>query len=132
VGAELTDLFNTLTGYSRQTAYRRLLVAPQGVRAGLVERIEREADRARAGEPALIQFKANGLVDDQVVDALYRASSAGVDVDLVIRGMCTLRPGVPGLSERIRVRSILGRFLEHSRIYRFGAEPASAEYWIGS
>ena len=132
VGADLTDLFNTLTGYSRQTAYRRLLVAPHGIRDGLTERIDAEAAKARAGEPALIQIKANALVDNQVVDALYRASSAGVRVDLLIRGMCTLRPGVPGLSENIRVRSILGRFLEHSRIYRFGADAATADFWIGS
>jgi polyphosphate kinase len=132
VGADLTDLFNTLTGYSRQTAYRRLLVAPHGIRSGLVERIEAEAAKARAGEPALLQFKVNAIVVDQVVDALYRASQAGVHVDLLIRGMCTLRPGVPGLSDNIRVRSILGRFLEHSRIFRFGADPVTAELWIGS
>jgi polyphosphate kinase len=131
-GADLTDLFNTLTGYSRQTAYRQLLVAPHGVRSGLTERIEAEVAKARAGEPALIQLKANGFVDDQLCDALYRASAAGVRVDLVIRGMCTLRPGVPGLSENIRVRSILGRFLEHSRIYRFGADVETAEFWTGS
>jgi polyphosphate kinase len=132
VGADLTDLFNTLTGYSRQTAYRQLLVSPYGVRSGLAKRIDGEIAKARAGEPALVQIKANSLVDDELVDALYRASIAGVRVDLVIRGMCTLRPGVPGLSDNIRVRSILGRFLEHSRIYRFGAEPDTAEYWIGS
>jgi polyphosphate kinase len=132
IGADLTDLFNTLTGYSRQTTYRRLLVAPHGIRAGLLERIEAQAALARAGQPALIQIKANALVADQVVDALYRASQAGVRIDLLIRGMCTLRPGVPGLSERIRVRSILGRFLEHSRIFRFGADPRTAEFWIGS
>src|SRR5690606_38268835 len=132
VGADLTDLFNTLTGYSRQTSYRRLLVAPYGIREGLQARIEAEIAKARAGEPALLQFKMNALVDDQFVDALYRASQAGVQVDLLVRGMCTLRPGVPGLSERIRVRSILGRFLEHSRIYRFGADAATADFWIGS
>jgi polyphosphate kinase len=132
VGADLTDLFNTLTGYSRQTGYRRLLVAPHSIRSGLIERIEAEAGKARAGQPALIQIKANALVADQIVDALYRASQAGVKVDLLIRGMCTLRPGVPGLSEHIRVRSILGRFLEHSRVFRFGADPQTAEFWIGS
>jgi polyphosphate kinase len=120
VGADLTDLFNVLTGYSRQTAYRRLLVAPYGVRSGIVERIEREIAHVRAGRPGLVQIKANSLVDEEIVDALYRASRAGVDVDLLIRGICTLRPGVPGLSERIRVRSIVGRFLEHSRVFRFG------------
>jgi polyphosphate kinase len=131
VGGDLTDLFNVLTGYSRQTSYRRLLVAPYGIRAGFVERIDREIEHARAGEPALVQIKVNALVDEQLVDELYRASRAGVRVDLVIRGMCTLRPGVPGLSENIRVRSILGRFLEHSRVFRFG-NGGSAEFWIGS
>jgi polyphosphate kinase len=131
VGADLTDLFNTLTGYSRQTAYRRLLVAPHGIRSGILERIDREIEHAKAGAPALIQIKANSLVDEQVVDALYRASEAGVRVDLIIRGMCTLRPGVPGMSENIRVRSILGRFLEHSRAFRFGNNGES-EFWIGS
>lgn len=132
IGADLTDLFNTLTGYSRQTAYRELLVAPHGIRSGLTERIESEVTKARAGEPALIQLKANSLVDNELVDTLYRASAAGVRADLVIRGMCTLRPQVPGLSDNIRVRSILGRFLEHSRIFRFGADDDSAELWIGS
>jgi polyphosphate kinase len=131
VGADLTDLFNTLTGYSRQTAYRRLLVAPHGIRNGILERIEREIAHARNGDPALIQMKANALVDERIVDALYRASRAGVQVDLIIRGMCTLKPGVPGLSENIRVRSILGRFLEHSRVYRFGNN-GETEFWIGS
>jgi polyphosphate kinase len=132
VGADLTDLFNTLTGYSRQTAYRELLVSPHGIRSGLTERIEREAARARAGAPALVQFKANSLVDGPMVDTLYRASAAGVRVELLIRGMCSLRPGIPGLSERIRVRSILGRFLEHSRVFRFGADDETAELWFGS
>jgi len=141
VGADLTDLFNVLTGYSRQTAYRRLLVAPHGVRSGIVDRIEREIEHVRAGRPGLVQIKVNSLVDEELTDALYRASQAGVDVDLVIRSICTIRPGVPGLSERIRVRSILGRFLEHSRVFRFGdgsvgsQSPAGApggEFWIGS
>jgi polyphosphate kinase len=131
VGADLTDLFNTLTGYSRQTSYRRLLVAPHGIRSGIIERIEREIEHARRGGEALVQIKANSLVDEQVVDALYRASQAGVKVDLIIRGMCTLKPGVAGLSENIRVRSILGRFLEHSRVFRFGNN-GSSEFWIGS
>ncbi|RKF27201.1 RNA degradosome polyphosphate kinase [Micromonospora globbae] len=131
IGADLTDLFNVLTGYSRQTAYRRLLVAPQGIRRGLVERIEREITHVRLGMPGLVQFKVNALVDEAVIDALYRASRAGVHVDLLIRGMCALRPGVPGLSENIRVRSILGRFLEHSRVFRFGND-GDGEIWIGS
>ncbi|BCJ58000.1 polyphosphate kinase [Micromonospora endophytica] len=131
IGADLTDLFNVLTGYSRQTAYRRLLVAPQGIRNGLVERIQREIAHVRLGMPGLVQFKVNALVDEEITDALYRASQAGVHVDLIVRGMCMLRPGVPGLSENIRVRSILGRFLEHSRIFRFG-NSGDAEFWIGS
>ncbi|MEU8260644.1 RNA degradosome polyphosphate kinase [Micromonospora sp. NPDC048999] len=131
IGADLTDLFNVLTGYSRQTAYRRLLVAPQGIRGGLIERIEREIAHVRLGMPGLVQIKVNALVDEEVTDALYRASRAGVHVDLLIRGMCTLRPGVPGLSENIRVRSILGRFLEHSRIFRFGNN-GDGEVWMGS
>jgi polyphosphate kinase len=131
VGADVTDLFNVLTGYSRQTAFRRLLVAPHGVRRGLIERIEEQARTARAGGEALVQFKVNSLVDEETIDALYRASRDGVRIDLVIRGMCSLRPGVPGLSDNIRVRSIVGRFLEHSRVFRFGAGD-EAEYWIGS
>ncbi|WP_025619656.1 RNA degradosome polyphosphate kinase [Salinispora cortesiana] len=131
IGADLTDLFNVLTGYSRQTAYRQLLVAPQGIRSGLIERIEREISNVRLGLSGLVQFKVNSLVDEEITDALYRASQAGVHVDLLIRGMCTLRPGVPGLSENIRVRSVLGRFLEHSRIFRFGND-GDAEFWMGS
>jgi polyphosphate kinase len=131
VGADLTDLFNVLTGYSRQTAYRRLLVAPYGVRAGIVERIEREIKLALEGRPGLVQIKVNSLVDEEVIDALYLASRAGVRVDLVIRSICTLRPGVPGLSDNIRVRSIVGRFLEHSRVFRFGND-GDPEVWMGS
>jgi polyphosphate kinase len=131
VGADVTDLFNVLTGYSRQTAFRRLLVAPHGVRKGLVERIDEQARIARDGGEALVQFKVNALVDEDTIDALYRASRDGVRVDLIIRGMCALRPGVPGLSDNIRVRSIVGRFLEHSRVFRFGVGD-DAEYWIGS
>ncbi|HEX7746514.1 MAG TPA: RNA degradosome polyphosphate kinase [Micromonosporaceae bacterium] len=131
VGADLTDLFNVLTGYSRQTGYRRLLVAPHGIRTGIIERIEREIELTRLGSTGLVKIKANALVDDELVDSLYRASRAGVHVDLVVRGMCTLRPGVPGLSDNIRVRSILGRFLEHSRIFRFG-NGGAADFWIGS
>jgi polyphosphate kinase len=131
VAGDLTDLFNVLTGYSRQTAYRRLLVAPHGVRSGIIERIEREAEHAAAGRGGLVQIKVNSIVDEEIVDALYRASQAGVDIDLIVRSICTLRPGVPGLSERIRVRSILGRFLEHSRVFRF-ANGGDEEFWIGS
>jgi polyphosphate kinase len=133
VGGDATDLFNVLTGYSRKTEYRRFLVAPQALRAGLLERIEQQTARQRDGRPARIQLKCNALVDEAVIDALYRASMAGVPVDLWVRGICALRPGLPGLSETIRVRSILGRFLEHSRIYAFGApEDDESEVWIGS
>jgi polyphosphate kinase len=131
VGADLTDLFNTLTGYSRQTNYRTLMVAPHGIRSGLVEKIRREARHAAEGRPSGIRFKLNSLVDERISDALYEASNAGVPVDLLIRGICALRPGVPGLSENIRVRSIVGRFLEHSRVMSFtnGGDP---EWWLGS
>jgi polyphosphate kinase len=131
VGADLTDLFNVLTGYSRQTEYRSLLVAPHGMRSGIIERIEREADHARAGRPARVQIKTNHLVDEETIDALYRASRVGVQVDLLVRTFCTIRAGVPDLSENIRVRSILGRFLEHSRI-TYVENDGEPEYWIGS
>ncbi|MGY1682669.1 RNA degradosome polyphosphate kinase [Geodermatophilus sp. SYSU D01176] len=131
VGADLTDLFNTLTGYSRQTTYRRLMVAPHGIRPGLVEKIRREARHAREGRPSGIRIKVNSLVDEQLIDALYDASSAGVPVELLIRGICSLRPGVPGLSETVRVRSIVGRFLEHSRAMWF-AGGGEGEWWLGS
>ncbi|WP_346764539.1 RNA degradosome polyphosphate kinase [Rhodococcus sp. HNM0569] len=129
IGADLTDLFNSLTGYSRKSRYRNLLVAPYGVRRGIVERIEREIAAKIEGRDARIRLKANALVDEQVIDALYRASLAGVPVQIVVRGICALKPGVPGLSENIEVRSILGRFLEHSRMFHF---QAIDEYWIGS
>ncbi len=135
VGADLTDLFNTLTGYSRQTEYRTLMVAPHGVRAGLVERIRREASHARAGRPSGVLLKANSIVDEKVIDALYRASRDGVPVRLLVRGICALRPGVPGLSETVTVRSIVGRFLEHSRVMVFGAPGRTQdprEHWLGS
>jgi len=139
VGQDLTRLFNQLSGYAPKSRFHRLLVAPRSVRAGLVERIEREADAALAGEPAWIKIKVNSMVDEAVIDALYRASQAGVSVDLVVRGICALRPGVPGLSENIRVRSILGRFLEHSRIFAFAnavpdpdATFEGTEVYIGS
>ncbi|HEY9315837.1 RNA degradosome polyphosphate kinase [Williamsia sp.] len=130
IGADLTDLFNTLTGYSRKVEYRNLLVAPHGVRAGIIDRIFAEIDRAQNGHSdARIRLKANALVDEQVIDALYRASQAGVPVDVVVRGICALRPGVPGLSENITVRSILGQFLEHSRVFHF---QSIDEFWFGS
>ncbi|MEO8816567.1 MAG: RNA degradosome polyphosphate kinase, partial [Mycobacterium sp.] len=114
IGADLTDLFNSLTGYSRKVTYRNLLVAPHGVRTGIIERIEREIVAHRSGGNGRIRLKGNSLVDEQVIDALYRASRAGVRIELVVRGICALRPGVDGFSENIVVRSILGRFLEHS------------------
>ncbi len=129
--ADITDLFNVLTGYSRQTDYRSLLVAPQGIRSGLIERIEREIECVRAGGEGHIQFKTNHLVDEQTIDALYRASIAGVHVQLLVRTFCTIRAGVAGLSENITTRSILGRFLEHSRVYYFGGG-GQPEFWIGS
>jgi polyphosphate kinase len=131
VGADLTDLFNTLTGYSRQTAYRTLLVAPHGVRSGLLDKIRREARHAAEGRLAGIRIKVNSLVDEQIIDALYEASGAGVPVELLVRGICALRPGVPGLSENIRVRSIVGRYLEHSRVIHFRNDDAP-EWWLGS
>ncbi|WP_026918235.1 RNA degradosome polyphosphate kinase [Gordonia shandongensis] len=130
IGADLTDLFNTLTGYSRKQEYRNLLVAPHGIRDGIIERIHGEIALKKAGDDrARVRLKANALVDEQVIDALYRASQAGVPVEVVVRGICALRPGIDGLSENIVVRSILGQFLEHSRILQFGAQD---EFWIGS
>ncbi|MGI8683323.1 MAG: RNA degradosome polyphosphate kinase [Mycobacteriales bacterium] len=131
VGSDLTDFFNHLSGYSRRTGYNRLLVAPNTLRDGLVDRIDREARAARAGRPAAIRMKVNSIVDEVIIDALYHASQAGVPVDLVVRGMSALRPGVPGLSETIRVRSVLGRFLEHSRIFSFAAD-GEHEVYIAS
>ncbi|GAA1426730.1 RNA degradosome polyphosphate kinase [Microlunatus lacustris] len=124
-------LFNHLSGMSQETSYKRMLVAPHGIRTGLLARIESEIDHQRAGRPAGIRIKVNSLVDEAISDALYRASQAGVPVDLWVRGICTIRPGVPGLSENIRVRSILGRFLEHSRLFWF-ANGGSPSVGIGS
>ena len=118
---DVARLFNHLSGITHQTEYRRLLVAPHGIRSGLLERIETEIANHAAGLPSGIRIKVNSIVDEAVIDALYRASQAGVKVDVWVRGICTIRPGVKGLSENIRVRSILGRFLEHSRIYWFEA-----------
>ncbi|HET7073933.1 MAG TPA: RNA degradosome polyphosphate kinase [Mycobacterium sp.] len=129
IGADLTDLFNSLTGYSRKVSYRNLLVAPHSIRAGIIERVEREVAAHRESGDGHIQLKMNSLVDEQVIDALYRASQAGVRVEIVVRGICALRPGAEGFSENVLVRSILGRFLEHSRIIRFGR---INEFWIGS
>ena len=131
VGGDVADLFNHLSGYTRHRDYETLLVAPDTLRPGLLAMIARETRRAAKGKRSGISVKVNSLVDETVIDALYDASRTGVPVDLLVRGMCALRPGVPGLSETIRVRSLLGRFLEHSRIYRFGAGP-DADVMIGS
>ncbi len=119
IADDIARLFNHLSGITQERNYRRLLVAPHGIRTGLLERIAGEIANKEAGRPAGIRIKVNSIVDEAVIDALYRASQAGVPVDMWVRGICTIRPGVPGLSENIRVRSILGRFLEHSRIYWF-------------
>lgn len=141
VGQDLTRLFNQLSGYAPKSSFHRLLVAPRTVRSGLLQRIAREEETALEGKPAWIKIKVNSLVDEKTIDALYRASQAGVKIDIVERGICSLKPGIPGLSENIRVRSILGRFLEHSRIFAFansegpqiGEGPMSGpEVWIGS
>ncbi|NKX93986.1 RNA degradosome polyphosphate kinase [Sanguibacter hominis ATCC BAA-789] len=131
VGQDLTRLFNQLSGYAPKSEFHRLLVAPRSVRTGLIERIDREAEHARLGRPAWIKIKVNSIVDEATIDALYRASQAGAQVDLVVRGICAVRPGVPGLSETIRVRSILGRYLEHSRIFAF-ANDGVPDIFIGS
>jgi polyphosphate kinase len=133
LGDDLSDLFNQLTGSSRApgAALRRLLVAPEHLLPGLLSRIGREAEHARSRRPARIRAKLNGLDDPEIIRALYDASEAGVEIDLSVRGLCTLKPGVAGLSDRIRVRSIVGRFLEHARIYHFANDGAD-EYLIGS
>ncbi len=131
VGEDVSNVFNVLSGYSMNTTYKRLLVAPHSIRTGLIERIEREVAHHRAGRPARVRFKCNSIVDEGIIDALYRASQAGVPVDIWVRGICAVRPGVPGLSENIRVHSVLGRFLEHSRAYEF-TNGGDTETWIGS
>jgi polyphosphate kinase len=127
VTADIAELFNYLTGYSRQSKYRKLLVAPTTLRSGLVKMIQKEALKPQGR----IVIKVNNLVDPEVIDALYRASQSGVQIDLIVRGICCLKPGVPGLSDGIRVRSLVGHYLEHSRIFRFGSE-ASPEILFGS
>lgn len=131
LGADVTDLFNTLTGLSRQREFRRLLVAPITLRARFLELVEREAANALTGKEARIVLKVNSLVDTQVIEALYEATRAGVVIDLIVRGACCMLPGRPGVSERVRVRSIIGEFLEHSRIWMF-ANGGRAEWYIGS
>jgi len=131
IGEDVAHLFNNLSGFSRNASYEHLLVAPDSVRDGLIDCIRAEVAHHEAGRPARIRIKANSVVDEAVIDELYRASNAGVSVDLLTRGICAARPGVPGLSENLRVRSVLGRFLEHSRVFWFenGGTPAA---WIGS
>jgi polyphosphate kinase len=131
ITADVSEVFNYLTGYSNQKDFRRMLVAPIQLRARLSELILREAEHAREGRPARIIFKVNALTDDQMIRVLYRASQGGVDTDLIVRGICSLRPGIPGVSDRIKVRSIVGRFLEHSRIYWF-QNGGNDEMFIGS
>jgi polyphosphate kinase len=131
IGADVTDLFNLLTGYSRQHIYRKLLVAPVGLRRRIIERIEREIQVQQEHGDGRLIFKMNALVDPEIIHRLYRASQAGVSIDLVVRGMCCLRPGIPGVSDNIRVRSLVGRFLEHSRIFYFGNH-GNEEIYLGS
>ncbi len=131
VGKDLTRLFNELSGYAIEKKFKRLLVAPLHLRKGLLKRIADETANAQAGKPSGIRIKVNSMVDEAIIDALYRASNAGVPVDIWVRGICSLRPGVPGLSDNIRVRSILGRYLEHSRIFSFHAL-GDPQVFIGS
>ena len=131
IGADVSDLFNFLTGFSRQRLYRKLLVAPGNLRERFLELVEREAAHARAGRTARIVAKMNSLVDPEMVRTLYSASQDGVRIDLLVRGICALRPGIPGISDEIRVTSIVGRFLEHSRVWLF-ENGGAAEYYLGS
>ena len=131
IGADVSDLFNSLTGYSRQLLYRKLLIAPMDLRNRFMGLIAREAEHAQAGRPARIVGKMNALVDADIIDALYRASQAGVEIDLIVRGVCCLRPGIEGVSDRIRVVSIVGRFLEHSRLWHF-SNGGAEEFYLGS
>jgi polyphosphate kinase len=131
LGADLTDLFNSLTGYARGGSYRKILLAPSSLREQVIELIERTAERHSARRPGRIVMQMNSLVDAACIRALYAASRAGVQIDLIVRGICRLRPGVPGVSDNIRVRSIVGRFLEHSRIWVFSGG-RRRDYYIGS
>jgi polyphosphate kinase len=128
---DLSRLFNQLSGFVSDIEFNRLIVAPKSLRRSLINKIDREIENAREGKPAHIRFKLNSLLDEQFVSALYRASQAGVKVEIVVRGICALKPGIVGLSENITVRAILGRFLEHSRVYHFH-NAGKDEYWIGS
>jgi polyphosphate kinase len=131
IGADVTDLFNVLTGLSRQRAFRRILVAPHSLRSRFLDLVDREIGHVAAGRPGRIILKLNAIVDVPVIEALYRAAQAGVDIDLIVRGACSIQPGLPGVSERVRVRSIIGQFLEHSRIWGF-ENGGDREWYIGS
>ncbi len=131
VGEDLTKLFNLLSGYASEPKYKAMLTSPGGVREGLSERIQREIDNHRAGKPARVALKLNSLVDERIIDQLYLASQAGIPIDVLVRGMCALKPGIKGLSETIRVRSVLGRYLEHSRIFYF-ENSGNPDVFIGS
>ena len=131
MGADLTDLFNVLTGFASPSGYRRLIVAPRGMRERFLGMIRRETEHHQAGRPARIMAKMNALVDPEIIVALYQASQAGVPVDLIVRGICCLRPGLQGISDTIRVISVVGRFLEHSRAYYF-LNGGEEEVYIGS
>jgi polyphosphate kinase len=131
IGEDLTELFNLLTGYTRPRLFNHLIVAPTSLREALVARIRREADHARQERPARIIAKMNSLVDRDIIQELYAANQAGVTIDLIVRGICCLRPGVPGLSERIRVISIVDRYLEHARVFHF-LNGGASEYWLAS
>ena len=128
---DLTKLFNQLSGFAPQSTYSRLLVAPSTLRSGIFERIDREIENQKAGKPAGIQLKLNSILDEGFVEKIYQASQAGVKIDLLVRGICAVQPGIKGLSENITVKSVLGRFLEHSRIFHF-VNGGNNEYWIGS
>jgi polyphosphate kinase len=131
ITSEAAEVFNLLTAYHRRASFGKLLVAPSTLMEGMLERIRREAEIARSGRPAAIVAKMNGLMDPKIMRALYRASAAGVQIDLIVRGICCLRVGIPGISENIRVHSIIGRFLEHSRVFCFGND-GNGEVWLGS
>ena len=131
LGEDVNKLFNQLSGFAPQTSFERLLVAPRTLRSGLLAKIQNEIDNKKAGQPAGIRMKLNSIMDEEFINLMYQASNAGVKIELVVRGICALRPGVPGLSENITVRSILGRFLEHSRIFYF-VNGGDEEVWIGS
>ena len=130
-GEDVTDLFNALTGYSKKDSYAKLLVAPAGIRTNIIERINREISRQQQHGDGYLAFKVNSLVDKACIQALYRASQAGVKIELMVRGMCGLRPGIPGLSQTITVTSLVGRFLEHSRCFYF-RNGGQDELFLGS